>query len=115
MTKINLNEYIEAHTLRCEASYRGGGIEIELDELLGTDDGLCMTAYQNYLGGGMLGRICHSYNFEPSELSKKRQAQVERITEALKEYFHSLTNHEDDEWESESYLENQLRKPESAY
>lgn len=114
MTKIDYNQYIEEHTLKCEASYRGGGIEISLDNLLGTEDDLCMTAYQNYLGGGMLGRICHSYNFELSSLSKKRQKQVEKITEELKRYFHNLTNH-DDEWESETYEQNQLRKPASAY
>lgn len=108
--------YIEEHTLRCEASYRGGGIEISLDDLLKTgDDGYCMTAYQNYLGGGLLGKICHSYNFDLEKLSKTRQQKVIAITEALKRYFHSLTNHEGDEWEEESYEHNQLTKPASAY
>lgn len=112
--KKDYTEYIEQHTLRCEASYRGGGIEIELDELLGKSDGYAMTAYQNYLGGGMLGSIQHSYNFEPGELSKVNQVKIAAITDQLKRYFHNLTNHEDDEWESESYEHNQL-KPGSAY
>lgn len=114
MTKIDCLEYIEANTIRCEASYRGGGIEIDLAELLGKEDH-AMTAYQNYLGGGLLGRICNSYNFDTEKLSKRNQARLEKVTDALNRYFHDLTNHEDDEWESETYEQNQLRKPESAY
>lgn len=106
-------EYIKNNTIRCEASYRGGGIEIGLDDLLDTE-GYKMTAYQNYLGGGMLGRICHQYNFVPDDLSKRKQKIVEDITLSLKSYFHSLTNHEDDERESASYEVNQSR-PVSAY
>lgn len=117
--KIDLIDYIETHTLRCEASYRGGGIEISLNDLLGKDtdvdeDEFLMTAYQNYLGGGMLGAISSSYNFNLSSLTKKDQKTVSEITEALKRYFHNLTNHEDDEWESATFEENQNR-PGSAY
>lgn len=112
--KKDYTQYIEDNTLRCEASYRGGGIEIGLDELLKKDDGYCMTAYQNYLGGGLLGRICNSYNFKLEEPSKANQAKVEAISEQLKRYFHNLTNHEGDEWEEETFEENQLRKPVSA-
>jgi hypothetical protein len=32
---MNYNEYIESHTLRCEAGFRGGGIEINLTDLFG--------------------------------------------------------------------------------
>lgn len=113
---MNYTQYIENHTLRCEASYRGGGIEISLDDLLKTGDaGYCMTEYQNYLGGGMLGRICNRYNFDTEKLSKARQSKVEKISDALNRYYHNLTNHEDDEWEAESYEHNQLTKAESAY
>lgn len=113
-------KYIEQNTLRCEAGYRGGGIEIDLADLLNagrTDkyDEYCMTAYQNYLGGGLLGRICNSYNFRVDELPASKQVVISEISEALNRYFHNLTNHDDDEWESETYEQNQLRKPESAY
>lgn len=111
--KINYLEYIENNTIRQEVSYRGGGIEIGLDDLLGTE-GYKMTAYQNYLGGGMLGRICNSYNFDTSKLAKVKQRKVEAMTDALNRYFHSLTNHEEDEWETTSYEQNQNR-PVSAY
>ena len=42
-------------TLRSELSYRGGGLEISLDTLGFKNEK--MSAYQNYLGGGMLGRV----------------------------------------------------------
>lgn len=72
-----------------------------------------MTAYQNYLGGGMLGSIGNSFNFAVSSLSQSRSAKVKAITEALNQYFHGLTNH-DDEWESTNYQECQNR-PLAAY
>lgn len=110
-------KYIKDNTLRCEASYRGGGIEIALDNLLfrvTREEPYKMTAYQNYLGGGMLGSICNSCNFEPGKLSKANQVKVKAITDALNRYYHNLTNHEDDEWESASFEENQNR-PVSGY
>jgi len=42
-------------TLRISVTTRGGGVEINLDSL-GYPNGK-MTAYQNYLGGGMLGAV----------------------------------------------------------
>lgn len=114
----NYIEYIKANTVRCDASGRGGGIEIDLTDLLKinqeNDEGdYLMTAYQNYLGGGMLGSIQNSYAFSVSALSQRRQKQVQAMTDALNRYFHDLTNHED-EWEGTSYERGQLR-PQSAY
>ena len=106
----NYNEYIENNTLRCEASGRGGGIEIDCFELFKID-GAKMSAYQNYLGGGMLGSIQANANFKPSKAQEKRYLE---LADALKKYFHELTNHEDDEYESASYEQNQNR-PASAY
>lgn len=109
------HEYIEAHTLRLDASGRGGGIEIEVTDLFKpTQDGdaLKMTAYQNYLGGGMLGAIQSSSNFLP--LDPKEKEQLKTYAEDLKKYFHTLTNHDGDEWEEATFEENQ-RRPESAY
>lgn len=99
--KINLVEYIEANTLRCEASYRGGGIKIDVSELLGLE-GAKMTAYQNYLGGGMTGAIGNSENFELNELPKSKRAVVEKMQEALKEYFYGLNNGGGDEYMQEN-------------
>lgn len=112
MSKYNFTEYIENHTLRCEASYRGGGIEIDASDYLGIE-GARMTAYQNYLGGGMLGSIQSDHNMKNETLKPQTVRRIELLSDALKRYFHNLTNH-DDEWENETFEHNQL-KPESAY
>jgi hypothetical protein len=114
--EVDYLEYIESNTTRCEANHRGGGIEIDLKGLLNKDeddDDFEMTAYQNYLGGGMLGRICNSYSFDRSKLNKVDQKTIDKVSEALNRYFHNLTNH-DDEWESASFEANHTR-PVSAY
>jgi len=105
-------EYIKKNIVRCEASYRGGGIEISLDELLGLED-YKMTAYQNYLGGGMLGSIANSYNFSIKELPETKQEKVRKITDTLNRYYHDLTVH-NDEWENCTYEQGQ-NKPVSAF
>lgn len=111
---MQYKEYIKQNILRCEAGYRGGGIEISLAGLLGKfAEGYTMTAYQNYLGGGMLGSIQNSYSFSTLALSKTAHAKVSKISEELKRYFHELTNHDDD-FETASYEENQNR-PVAAY
>src|SRR5688572_10364722 len=110
---MNYNEYIKNHTLRCEASLRGGGIEIDCTELFPYIENAGMTAYQNYLGGGILAAIQSDNNFE-GVLKKKARRKFEQLREALKRYFHNLTNHESDEGEEETYEQNQL-KPRSAY
>jgi len=109
-----LTNYIEQNTLRCEAGYRGGGIEVGLDRLLGNKKGYKITAYQNYLGGGMLGSICNSANFAFEDLTEKQQLKVIKLRQDLNKYFHALTNHEGDEWEETTFEQCQNR-PESAY
>ena len=96
----------EAITLRLEVSSRGGGIEISLDDLGFTGK---MTAYQNYLGGGMLGRVCSDCNIP----DWNSDAKLVEIAEQLRMYYHSLTNPEEG-WESMSFEKNQ-NMPESAY
>ena len=107
---MDYKKYTEENTTRSEAGSRGGGIEIDVSELFGVDDAK-ISAYQNYLGGGMLGAICSNANFNPAPV---QQAGFEEISEALKKYFHALTNHVGDEWEEASFEENQAR-PVSAY
>ena len=103
MKEINF----EAIVLRQEISSRGGGIEIDLTTLGFKDEK--MSAYCNYLGGGMLGRICenNTINAFDKTISAKKQLKLEQIGEALKKYFHSLVNPSEDEWESMSYEQNQ--------
>ena len=101
---------IEDATLRLDYSHRGGGIEISLDTLAKKYTGGKMTAYQNYLGGGMLGAIQSDCNIKDWRSNNVLVAQ----SEALKQYLHDLTNHEGDEWEEQSYEQNQ-NMPTSAY
>jgi hypothetical protein len=103
MKKINFAEI----TIKEKISSRGGGIEIDLTSL--GFKGEKMAVYQNYLGGGMLGRICenNTINAFDKVISSKKQLKLEQIGEELKKYFHSLTNPEEGEWESVSYEQNQ--------
>ena len=109
----------EEITLRQELSTRGGGIEIDLKTL--GFKGHKMSVYQNYLGGGMLGAIQVNDTIR-SQVSNvrlqleysNRFKELDVIAESLMRYFHELTNHEDDEWESATFDENQSR-PNSAY
>ena len=89
LANINFEEI----TLRLEASSRGGGIEINLDTL--GFPGEKMTAYQNYLGGGMLGSIQNSDTLRRQTLTVDDDVaeKLDAIGEALSRYFHSLTNH----------------------
>ena len=100
----------EEITLRLKASERGGGIEIDLSTIAKKYEGQKMTAYQNYLGGGMLGAIQNDCTIR----DWRENSRLVAIADQLARYFHSLTNHEDDEWEATDFEENQLR-PKSAY
>lgn len=108
---IDLEAYITANTLRCEASHRGGGIEIDASEYVGIN-GAKISAYQNYLGGGMLGSVLGSRNFTTGD--KRKAARADKLHEALKRYYHALTVHDDNEWENCSFEQGQHR-PASAY
>lgn len=101
-------------TLRLEVSYRGGGIEIDLTRF--GFEGEKMSAYQNYLGGGMLGRILANDTIRAlnKPFTEEQAKKLDEIAENLKKYFHELSNHSDDEWESQTYEQNQ-NMPISGY
>lgn len=108
MKNYNISEKI----ISIDASRRGGGIEIDVSSLFG--EGCKMSAYQNYLGGGLLGSVQSDINFIPSEEQKEN---VLKLSEELKRYFHDITNEyasEYDEWNGMSYEKNQSM-PSSAY
>ena len=100
-------------TLRQEISSRGGGIEIDLTRF--GFKGEKMSAYQNYLGGGLLGRINANDTIRAYDkpCTEKQAAKLDKIAERLKKYFHELTN-PDTEWEGQSFEQNQ-KMPTSAY
>lgn len=96
----------EAIALRIEISSRGGGIEIDLSTL-GFEGK--MTAYQNYLGGGMLGRVGSDCNIH----DWRNDCKLIEISEELKKYYHDISN-PDTEFERQTYEQNQ-NLPISAY
>lgn len=93
-------------TLRKEISSRGGGIEIDLTRY--GFKGHKMSAYQNYLGGGMLGKVCANDTVRVSKLpiTEKQTTKLDKIAEKLKQHFFKLTN-PDTEWETQTYEQNQ--------
>ncbi len=108
--EINFEEI----TLRSEINSRGGGIEIDLTSL-GFNGGK-MAAYQNYLGGGLLGRVMVNDNLRQKDkpfLSEEDNQKLDEIADQLKRYLFNMTN-PDGEWESRTYEQNQLM-PISAY
>lgn len=109
----DLRQYIEENTLRVEATRRGGGIEIDASEYTGVT-GHKITAYQNYLGGGMLGSIQSDTNLRVT--ADKTGRKTLELQEELKRYFHEITNEQVDdydEWASADYEATQAR-PETA-
>lgn len=111
---MNLFEYIEQNTLRLEASHRGGGIEISLDEYRPGLAGGKMSAYQNYLGGGLLGAVasdCNIRDWEQTELADD----LRKLSEALKRYYYNITNDIVEDWDewaaSDSFERHQATRP----
>ncbi len=114
---MNFDTYITKHILRVDYSRRGGGIEIDCSELFPYIEGnLGMTAFQNYLGGGLLGAVQSDNNFK-DDVQKKDLKKFNDLEEALKKYFFRLTNEEAseyDEWAEQSFEQNQ-GMPKSAF
>ena len=95
--------------LRKKISNRGGGIEVELLNLKihgKSYHNVKMTAYCNYLGGGILGSIqgdCNIHNW-------KLHPELVKRNEELKKYFHSLLYTDDF-----NEFEDLQKRPTSAY
>lgn len=119
MTKqFNFSEYFEENQIRLELSHRGGGIEIDAGPYLGDRYPLRMTAYQNYLGGGMTGSVQGSIEGALRDYPKTIQAKALKLNEALKHYFYCLSNEEVanwDDWAASPSYEAQQARPASAY
>lgn len=101
--KLEVSELI----IRKKLSSRGGGIEIDLSRK--GFKGQKMTAYQNYLGGGMLSSIQNDCTIRDWKSNKK----LSKIAEELRRYMHEQTNPED-EWSGGSFESIQSRSV-SAY
>lgn len=99
----------EEITLKLVVETRGGGVEIDLTRK--GFPGQKMAAYQNYLGGGMLGAV--AVNDTIRRCTDKQKAKLDKIGEELKRYYFDLSNPES-EWERQTYEQNQ-KLPVSAY
>lgn len=91
---------IEDNIIRQQVTNRGGGIEISLDSI--GYDGEKMSAYQNYLGGGLLGAVTNDCTIENWKADKK----LVEVALQLRQYFHALTNPEGS-YEEMSFEQNQ--------
>ena len=97
--------------IREKMSSRGGGVEISLQGLNKNKyDRYCkMTAFQNYLGGGILSCISNDCNIRDWE----EDEYLVNLSKKLSEYFYSRMEEQFD-MEYNSFEEVQLR-PSSAY
>lgn len=95
--------------IRQKLSSRGGGIEISLDTFGFPNEK--MAAYQNYLGGGMLGQIQFNDTLrrqtKRNQVSNEDNEKLDKIANQLKRYLHNVTN-PDHEWEARTFEENQI-------
>lgn len=110
MTELEAMQYCREHIKDIDASRRGGTIKVDVSELFDVEDeDAIIGAYQNYLGGGMLGAVQFGSMFAPTE----EQAELfATFKEAVKKVFHEITNTEAgewDEWAESSYEQNQAR------
>jgi hypothetical protein len=72
---------ITENITREEFSSRGGGVELDLTAFGYEDEFL--SAYQNYLGGGMLGGVDNSCTVEDWRMDEK----LVRLAERLRDYY----------------------------
>lgn len=108
MEANKIKTLIEKNILRQRIDYRGGGVEIDLTDF--GYEGEKMTAYQNYLGGGMLSRIGNDCTISDWVDDEKLLS----IADILARYYHEKTNELHDEWSSTTFEQVQNR-PLSAY
>lgn len=113
-TLEEVKELVRANIIDLDASRRGGVMKVNVEAFFETDEEPTIGAYQNYLGGGMLGAVQFGSNFAPSE----EQAELFQLfREATKQIFFAITNEEAsdwDEWSEQTYEQNQ-RMAKSGY
>lgn len=81
---MNHVQHLEDHITKATIHYRGGGVELDLSDFGYEDEYL--SAYQNYLGGGLLGAVAHS-----STMTHWQQhPDLVRLAAELRDYYLNL-------------------------
>ena len=79
---------IAENITREDFSHRGGGVELDLTAFGYEDEFL--SAYQNYLGGGMLGSVGNSCTVEDWYMDEKLDRFAESLSECYQERMEEL-------------------------
>jgi len=96
------NEFdITENTTRCDISYRGGVLEVDVSSLFDVDDAV-IGASQNYLGGGIAGAINGGAMFSPEDLTTEEQEVFHILIERIKKHFYTLNEGGGDEYMHEN-------------
>lgn len=106
MESINFEEI----TVTNQLGNRGGYLEIDLTTL--GYKNCKMRAIQNYLGGGILGRVYTTHNISFVEFEANKE--LEQISQQLRKYVHGLTNQSEGCYEYLTFEQNQ-NMPITAY
>ena len=106
------NFSITDNILRFDGWHRGGGIEISCDDLGKKYLWVKMTAYQNYLWGGMLWSIQGSCN---APLDAKLSELLEELKRFYFEEVDGTTWFELYEWHGTTWFEANQKMPASGY
>lgn len=129
--KNKILDYIHdvSNIVRCDVSYRGGGCEWDLTELLNdlkvftNESSIKCAVYQNYLGGGIAGRIVFAgiadgnrdlLDFSTSEKKSKIHDEIKK---ACIEFFYNLNGGGGDDYmvENVNTLEKNQKMSISGY
>ena len=118
MQKKIKNFDIEEHIVNCDVSYRGGTLKIDVSDLFDTgEEEAIMGASQNYLGGGMAGKITTGRMFDISGFSKADKKAYEDLSARIVKYFYNLNAGGGDDYmvENVNSLTQNKRLPVSGY
>jgi len=112
----NLRQFIEDNISSIDVSHRWGTIKVNVSSLFPEiiHEPCIMWSSQNYLWGGMLWSIGSGSMFDTRDLTPEHYELYKQLAEEIKKFHHELTNHSDDEFESQTYEQNQCMSH-SAY
>jgi len=124
--KLDLYSYIEENITDIDLSYRGGVIKVDLSKLF-TDKSLeaiseageeaIAGSSQNYLGGGIAGRITTGRTFDLNLLTKSDYKKYLKFCDEIIKYHYNQNNGGGDDYMQDNVncLEQNKRLPVSGY